>query len=124
MTTENSNNNIPEEVVSEETPNTENTEGVYITRDEDSDIICVWRKPPKGIWAPTQLPNCSEVNWQRSDRNVEYMDLYVADDFKKKFGLTIRQKTKKFVHLDTKLVNDESFLMMTPVERLKAHGKK
>lgn len=102
---------------------TSNTESVYVTRDEGSDVICVWRKPPKGIWAPKKI-DCDMVNWQRPDQNVEYLDMYTAKDFKSKFGVSIRPKTKKLMHLDATLVNDESLIMMTPVERIKTHGKK
>ena len=92
-------------------------ESVYITRDEDSDVICLWRKPPKGLWAPKKYGE-DIVNWQRADRNVEYLDMYTKDDFKKKFGITIRKKTKKLVHLDATLVNDGRLLMMTPVDKI------
>ena len=102
----------------------DSTEQVYVTRDEDSDIICVWRKPIKGIWAPQKLPKCEMVNWQRSDRNVEYLDMYDSDNFKKKFGITIRQKTKKCVHLDATLLHDDRFMLMTPLEKVAKYGKK
>jgi hypothetical protein len=81
-------------------------EKVYITRDEDDDNIYVWRKPTKGNWSPSPLKDCGMINYQREDiNNVTYYD---AKDFKKKFGISIRQKTKKCVHLAvSKLDNDD-----------------
>lgn len=87
----------------------EKKEKVYITRDESplDNLICVWKKPIKGNWSPQKLPDCEIVNWQRDD--IENMDIYSAEDFKKKFGLTIHAKTKKCVHLPYKLVHNEDY---------------
>ena len=100
------------------------TEKVYITRDERDNTIYVWRKPPSGVWSPQKMPNCDMVNWQRPDRNVEYMDIYEVSNFKKKFGISIPQKVKKCVHLDKKLLEDKSFMIREPLERIKKYGKK
>ena len=87
------------------------TEKVYITRDELDNFIYVWRKPTKGNWSPTQLKDCEVVNWQRED--IENMDIYFASDFKKKFGITIRKKVKKCVHLPSELVNSEDYKIIS-----------
>ena len=82
-------------------------EKIYITRDEDSDKIFVWRKPTKGTWVPTPMKDCEIVNYNREDiNNVEY---YLHTDFKKKFGMSIRQKTRKCVHLDVKKLDNDDY---------------
>jgi AraC-like DNA-binding protein len=82
-------------------------EKVYISRDEDSDFIFVWRKPTKGNWSPSPMKDSDIVNYNREDiNNVEY---YLHTEFKKKFGMTIRQKTKKCVHLPLNLLNKQDF---------------
>ncbi len=87
-------------------------EKVYISRDEGDNIIYIWRKPSKGNWSPTKLADCEIVNWQRDD--MEHVDIYTASDFKKKFSITIRQKTKKCVHLPSKLLNNEDYKLISP----------
>lgn len=84
-----------------------NKEKVYITRDEADDKIYVWRKPTKGNWSPQKLPDCDMINYQRED--INNVDYYLATEFKKKFGITIRQKTKKCVHLDVSLLNNDKY---------------
>jgi len=86
-------------------------EKVYITRDEDSDIVWIWKKPTKGNWSPQKFPNCDIINWQRE--NTDNADCYVFSDFKKKFGITIRTKTKKCVHISTKLLNNEDYKLFS-----------
>jgi len=86
-------------------------EKVYITRDEDDDTIYVWRKPTKGNWSPSQLKNCEMINYQRED--IDNMDMYTASDFKKKFGITIRQKTKRCVHLPYDLLHNEDYKLIS-----------
>jgi len=88
-------------------------EKVYITRDEDDDKIWVWRKPSKGNFAPHKLKDCETINWQREDiNNATY---YLATEFKKKFGFSIRMKTKKCVHLEDHLLNDDQYKIFTDV---------
>ena len=84
---------------------TDSKEKVYLTRDEGSDKIFVWRKPGRGNWSPQQLKGCEMMNYTREDMsNVTY---YFVSDFKKKYGISIRQKTKKCIHLPVKLLNDK-----------------
>ena len=87
----------------------EDTEKCYISRDEGDDKIWVWRKPSKGLWSPTNIGGKEFVNFQRADRSLENTNCYTASDFKKKFGTTIRQKTKKCVHLSAKSLNSEDY---------------
>ena len=88
-----------------------NKEKVYISRDEDDDQIYVWRKPNKGNWSPQQLKGCDMVNWQRED--IDNVDVYLASDFKKKFGISIRPKTKKCCHLPSDLLNNEDYKLFS-----------
>ena len=87
------------------------TEKVYISRDESSDFIWVWRKPGKGIWSPSNIGGTEYVNWQRPDRSLEQTSYYLCTDFKKKFGTTIKMKTKKCVHLPVSLLDSEDYKM-------------
>jgi hypothetical protein len=89
------------------------TEKVYITRDELSDKIWVWRKPKKGNWSPHKQEDCDVVNWVRpqSMDELDTYQCYLATEFKEKFGQTIRAKTKKCVHLDVKLLNDGKLIV-------------
>lgn len=87
-------------------------EKVYVSRDEtDSNFIYIWFKPIKGNWSPTKLKDCETVNWQRED--MSRVDVYTARQFKLKFGITIRAKTKKCIHLPTKLLNTEDYKLFS-----------
>ena len=86
-------------------------EKVYITRNEDSDKIWVWFKPLRGNWSPSQLKDCDVVNYQRED--IDAADCYSVDDFKKKFGVTIREKSKKCIHLSSKLLRNEDYKLFS-----------
>ncbi len=86
-------------------------EKVYISRDEGSDNIFVWRKPSKGNWSPTKMSNCDVVTYERDD--IDHMDYYHKDDFKKKFNTTIRPKTKKCVHLPKSLLDNEDYKLIS-----------
>jgi hypothetical protein len=86
-----------------------NNEKCYITRDEDDDMIWVWRKPAIGHWSPTNICGKEFVNFQRPDRSLKNTSAYAASDFKKKFGITIRQKTRKCVHLPAVLLDSEKY---------------
>ena len=90
------------------------TEKVYITRDEGSDFIWVWRKPKKGIWSPQNIGGTEYVNWQRPDRSLEGATYYYYQDFKKKYGKTIRMKTKKCVHLPVALLDCQDYKITSP----------
>ena len=92
-------------------------EKVYLTRDEDSDKIFVWRKPGKGNWSPAKLADCDMVNFQRED--INNVDYYLVKDFKKKFGITIREKTKKCVHLDVSLLDNEDYKLISSSKKRK-----
>lgn len=89
-------------------------EKVYITRDENDNSIWLWRKPSKGNWAPSNIGGKGLVNWQRPDRSLEGTSCYTVDDFKNKFGITIREKTKKCVHLPVNLINSEKYQLYQP----------
>lgn len=90
------------------------TEKVYITRDEGSDWIWIWRKPSKGIWAPQNISKSDKgYNWQRPDRNLEGCQAYLVTDFRTKFGTTIREKTKKFVELPVNLLNSDDYQLIS-----------
>jgi hypothetical protein len=88
---------------------------VYISRDEDCDLVWVWKKPNKGSFKPLQLRGCELINYQRIDNMDEWEsnNCYHVDDFKKKFGISIRQKTLKCVHLPDNLVNSDEGKMFT-----------
>ena len=88
-------------------------EKVYITRDEDDTWIWVWRKPLKGNFAPHKMADCDMVNWVRED--LDHADGYLATEFKNKFGFNIRMKTKKCVHLEDHLLNDDKYKLFTDV---------
>jgi hypothetical protein len=85
------------------------TEKCYISRDEDDDMIWVWRKPSKGHWSPTNICGKEFVNFQRADRSLENTSAYMVSDFKKKFGITIRQKNKRCVHLPVDLMDSKKY---------------
>ena len=88
-------------------------EKVYLTRDEGSNRIWIWRKPTKGNWSPSKKKDCEIVLWQREDRSLENTDPYLAKDFRKKFGININSKTKKCVHLPIKLLNNEDYKLFS-----------
>ena len=83
---------------------------LYISRDEDSDDIWLWLKPRKGNWKPESI-SPDYVNYQRQAMDeIDTYGCYDVKDFKKKFGMTIRQKTVRCVHLPDKLVADRSLV--------------
>ncbi len=88
-------------------------EKVYITRDEDDDCIWIWRKPSKGLWAPTNVCGKEFVNYQRENKSLDRTSFYLASDFKKKFGITIRQKTKKCVKILKSLLDSEDYKLIS-----------
>ena len=86
-------------------------EKVYISRDEGSDKIWVWRKPIKGNWSPVKMPDCGMVVWSRED--INNANCYLVFEFKKKFGFIISAKTKKCCHIDKQLLNNEDYKMFS-----------
>ena len=88
-------------------------EKVYITRDEGSDWIWVWRKPSKGNWSPEDVSRGQFVNWQRPDRSLEGAQAYVASDFKTHFGISIQMKTKKCVHLPKSKLDSDDYQLFS-----------
>ena len=86
-------------------------EKVYLTRDEGDDNIYIWRKPLKGNWSPVKMPDCDIICYQRED--IDHMDIYHKNDFKKKFGITIRQKSKRCVHFPASLLNNEDYKLIS-----------
>jgi len=91
----------------------EKKEKVYLTRDEGDDKIYVWRKPSKGNWSPQPLKDDGFVTYMREEVDMESVDIYTASQFKKKFGITIRPKTKKCVHLPSNLLNSEDYKLFS-----------
>ena len=86
-------------------------EKVYISRDEGDNKIWVWKKPKKGSWSPAKIPDCDIISWLRED--IDNADHYLAKDFRKKFGITIRAKTKKCCHLPSNLLNNEDYKLIS-----------
>ena len=86
-------------------------EKVYLTRDEGSDHIFIWRKPSKGNWAPNKMKDCDMVTYERED--IDHMDYYHKTDFKKKFGTNINKKTKKCAHLPKALLDNEDYKLIS-----------
>jgi hypothetical protein len=88
------------------------TEKCYISRDEGSHFIWVWFKPAKGNWSPHKMKDCDMVVYQRD--GIDDADHYLVKDFKKKFGITLRAKTKKCVHLSSDLLhNNEDYKLIS-----------
>lgn len=88
-------------------------EKVYISRDEDDNKIWVWRKPTRGIWSPKKIKDQDFVSYRREDRSLENTDYYLASDFKKKFGITIKAKLKRCCHLPSNLLNNEDYKLIS-----------
>ena len=86
-------------------------EKVYLTRDEGSDKIWIWRKQKKGSFSPQKLKDCSIVSYHRGD--TDSADCYLVKDFKKKFNITVRSKTKKSVTLSKELLNNEDYKLFS-----------
>ena len=87
-------------------------EKVYITRDEESDQVWVWRKPAKGLWGPVNI--CKEiVNYQRENMSLDNTDSYLVLDFKKKFGIMVSEKTKEIIKLPVKKLNNEDYKLFS-----------
>ena len=84
---------------------------VYLTRDEGSNKIFVWKKPSKGNWSPVKLKECEIVNYQRED--IENMDYYLVKEFKKKFGFIISPRIKKCCHLPYDLLHSEDYKLIS-----------
>jgi Zn-finger domain-containing protein len=49
--------------------------------------------------------------WERDD--LDNADCYVVSDFKKKFGMIIRAKVKKCIHLSKKIINNEDYKLFS-----------
>lgn len=94
-------------------------EKVFITRDECSDNIFVWRKPDKGVWKPDPLKGCEIVNFQRTDRSIDNVDAYLESDFKKKFNITIKEKVIKNTKLSKKLLDNDDYKLFSDNYRRK-----
>lgn len=94
-------------------------EKVYITRDEDSNFVFIWRKPKDGVWKPVPLKDCEIVNYQRVDRNIDDLDTYIYDDFKNKFDITIRKKEIKSVRILKSLLDNEDYKLFSNNPRRK-----
>jgi len=90
-----------------------NTEKCYITRDEGSNWVWVWRKPIKSNWSPDNVGGKDFVNYQRQDHSLENADAYLIREFKKKFKIDINKKEKKCVHLPVKLLNSEDYKLLS-----------
>ena len=88
-------------------------EKVYLTRDEKSDKIWVWRKPTRGNWSPHKIKDCDFVVYMREEVDMISSDTYSVSDFKKKFGITINSKTKKCCHLPTNILHNEDYKLFS-----------
>lgn len=90
------------------------TETVYVTRDENSDWVFVWRKPSKGsTWEPQNVNKKDNfVNWQRSDRSLDGVTIYLSHGFRKKFGIAIHEKEKKHIALPVSLLNSDDYQLI------------
>jgi hypothetical protein len=86
-------------------------EKVYITRDEGDNFVFVWRKPTKGNWAPEARKKIEVVNYDREDSSNR--DCYALIDFEKKFGMKIKEKANKCVHLSVDLLNSQDYRMIS-----------
>ena len=84
---------------------------LYISRDEDSDVIWLWLKPRRGSWKPEKIDS-DIVNYQRQAMDeINTYCAYHKTDFKKKFGTLINKKTCKCVHLPDALVLDNEMAL-------------
>ncbi len=88
-------------------------EKCYITRDSSSDWVWIWRKPDKGTWAPSDNGSKENKNFQRADRSLEKTDAYYIEDFKNKFGTSIKQGMRKCTHLLTSLIDSEDYKLFS-----------
>ena len=86
-------------------------EKVYITRDQLSDNVWVWRRPDKGEFIPTKLENCDVVCWMRD--NLDNCSCYLDKDFKKKFNFSLKKKEKLCIHIDEKLLDSPDYQMFS-----------
>ena len=83
---------------------------VYVTRDEKSEWVWLWLKPAKGPVAPTRIPDCDMVFWQRPGTDIlKETHSYVTSDFEKKFGIKIEEKTMKLIDLPEKKIISEDY---------------
>ncbi len=87
-------------------------EKVYLTRDESSNRIWVWRKISKKE-SPIKSKNCDMVMYQRENRSLENTNSYLVKDFKKKFGFIVPQKKKQCVKLSKKLLDNEDYKLIS-----------
>jgi len=89
-------------------------EKVYITRDELSNNIWVWRQPDKGEFIPTKLENCDVICWQRiGNMDLKYCSCYTLKDFKKKFNFEIKKKEKLCIHIDKKVLDNQDYQLFS-----------
>lgn len=88
-------------------------EKVYVTRDEDSDVVFIWRKPKEGVWKPVPLKDCDIVNYQRIDRSLDNVDIYTYPDFKNKFNLLINKKSIKNVRISKNLLDNDDYKLFS-----------
>ena len=92
-------------------------EKVYITRDEGSDKIWIWRSPikNKGNNIPEKLKDCEIICWQRigSMSEINSYSAYTVKDFKKKFGFIIKKKQRKLVQIDKELLNNQDYQLFS-----------
>ncbi len=88
-------------------------EKVYLSRDEDSDMIWVWRKTKQVPWKPVKLKDCDMVSYQRANRSLDNTSHYLVTDFKKKFGTIINKKTRKSIKIDVALLDNEDYKLIS-----------
>jgi len=89
---------------------------VYITRDEGNGdrFIYLWLKPDKGNSIPSKIKDCDWVIWHRpGSSGSDLCHIYTAEDFKKKFEITIKPKTRKLIDIPEELINNEDYKMFS-----------
>lgn len=91
-------------------------EKVYITRDEDSQEIWIWRSPQKGNWRPCKLKESDKVVWVRLENMDElYRHMaYSVKEFKNQFGFSIPPKARRCVQLDKKKLEERKNCLYWP----------
>lgn len=86
---------------------------VFITRDESDDWVWVWKNHSGKVWEPFRVKGCDVVMYQRGNGSLEDVDAYLSTDFKKKFGISIKQKTKKCIQISKKLLDSEDYKLIS-----------
>ncbi len=87
-------------------------EKVYITRDQLSKNVWIWRTSKKGF-EPILLKNCDVISWKRENNNLDNCCCYLTKDFKKKFGITIKKKEKLCIYIEKRLLDSQDYQLFS-----------